>query len=105
MRDARLPRCRDDRWGRMASAWPASEVPENISLLHLPSYSPELNPQENIWQYLRQNYLANRVFETYEAIADACCHAWNSLAAQPERITSIATRAWAKQVTLSCRWY
>ena len=76
------------------------QVPENISLLHLPPYSPELNPQENIWQYLRQNYLANRVFETYEAIVDACCHAWNSLAAQPERITSIATRAWAEQVTL-----
>jgi hypothetical protein len=43
---------------------------------------------------------ANRVFETYEAVVDACCHAWNSLAVQPERITSISTRAWAEQVTL-----
>jgi len=33
-------------------------VPDNISLLPLPPYSPELNPQENIWQFLRQNYLA-----------------------------------------------
>jgi hypothetical protein len=47
---------------------------------------------------LRQNYLANRVFETYEAIVDACCDAWNSLTAQPERITSIATRDWTSQV-------
>ena len=75
------------------------KVPDNISLLLLPPYSPELNPQENVWQYLRQNYLANRVFETYEAIVDACCHAWNSLTAQPGRIKSIATREWAAQVT------
>jgi hypothetical protein len=51
-----------------------------------------------IWQYLRQNYLANRVFETYEAIVDACCAAWNSLIDQPERITSIATREWTLPV-------
>jgi transposase len=74
------------------------QVPDNISLLLLPPYSPELNPQENIWQYLRQNYLANRVFETYEAIVDACCAAWNSLTDQPERITSIATREWTLPV-------
>ena len=37
-------------------------VPENISLLPLPAYSPELNPVENVWQFLRQNYLANSVF-------------------------------------------
>ncbi len=76
------------------------KMPNNISLLPLPPYSPELNPQENIWQYLRQNQLANRIFETYDAIVDACCHAWNSLTAQPERITSIATRDWAPQVTV-----
>ena len=70
-------------------------VPANISLLPLPPYSPELNPQENIWQFLRQNYLANRVFETYAALVDACCEAWNALIATPERITSIASREWA----------
>ena len=75
-------------------------VPANISLLLLPPYSPELNPQENVWQYLRQNYLANRVFDTYDAIVDACCEAWNKLAEQPGRITSIATRDWAQQVII-----
>ena len=65
----------------------------------LPSYSPELNPVENIWQFLRQNYLANRVFATYETIVDACCHAWNALVAAPDTIHSIATRDWAKAVT------
>jgi transposase len=71
-------------------------VPDNISLLPLPPYSPELNPVENVWQYLRQNDLANRVFETYTAIIDACCDAWNALVAQPDRIRAIATREWAQ---------
>jgi transposase len=73
-------------------------IPDNISLLPLPPYSPELNPQENIWQFLRQNYLANRVFDTYTALVDACCTAWNALTAAPDRIISIASREWAKAV-------
>lgn len=70
-------------------------IPSNISLLHLPPYCPELNPVENIWQYLPQNFLSLRVFESYSAIVDACCQAWNRLADAPEIIRSIATRAWA----------
>jgi transposase len=73
-------------------------VPDNISLLHLPPYSPELNPAENIWQYLRQNYLSNRIYENYNAIIDACCQAWNALIATPTAIRSIATRAWSQTV-------
>ena len=72
----------------------ALRLPDNISLLTLPPYSPELNPVENIWQLLRQNHLSNRVFATYDAIVDACCHAWNALTAQPTRIQSITTRSW-----------
>jgi hypothetical protein len=56
--------------------------PSNISLLRLPPYSPELNPQENIWQFMRQNKLANRCYENYDAIVDACCEAWNDLIAR-----------------------
>ncbi len=70
-------------------------VPKNITIILLPSRSPELNPVENIWQYLRQNWLSNRVFPTYEAILDAGCQAWNKLIAQPETITSIGMRKWA----------
>ncbi len=70
-------------------------VPGNISLLELPPYAPELNPVENIWQYLRRNKLAHRLYDTYEAIVDACCAAWNALIAAPDTITSIATREWA----------
>ncbi len=61
----------------------------------LPPRSPELNPVENIWQYLRQIYLSNRVFDGYEVIVDAACQAWNKLIEQPQRILSIATRNWA----------
>lgn len=43
-------------------------VPDNISILHLPSYSPELNPHENIWAYLKNNFLSNRVFHDAEDI-------------------------------------
>ena len=71
-------------------------VPGNLTLLHLPPYAPELNPVEQIWQFLRQNQLSNRVFDGYDAIVEACCAAWNALMAAPERITSIATRSWAK---------
>lgn len=71
------------------------KVPHNISLLRLPAYSPELNPVENVWQYLRQNQLSNRVFDSYGAIVDAGCDAWNALTAEPGRIQLIATRPWA----------
>ena len=71
-------------------------MPENITPIILPPYSPELNPAENVWEYLRKNKLANRLYETYEDIVEACCDAWNSLMAMPDRIASIAARTWAK---------
>ncbi len=71
-------------------------VPENIVLLKLPPYAPELNPTENIWEYLRSNILSHQVWETYDAIVDACCDAWNGLMRTPEIIRSIATRVWAQ---------
>jgi DDE superfamily endonuclease len=73
-------------------------VPQNISLLKLPPYSPELNPVENVWQFLRQNYLSNRVFDTYPAILDACCDAWNAFLAVPERVRSVTARSWAQVI-------
>src|ERR1700730_10291804 len=50
---------------------------------------------ENIWEYLRKNKLANRIYETYEDIVEACCDAWRSLIAAPDRIASITQRSWA----------
>jgi transposase len=73
----------------------ALEVPDNITLLPLPPRSPELNPVENIWQFLRDNWLSNRVFKSYDDILDHCCFAWNQLIEQPWKIMSIGTREWA----------
>jgi DDE superfamily endonuclease len=71
------------------------DVPKNMTLIFLPSRAPELNPVENVWLYLRQTWLSNRVFDTYEAIIAAACEAWNKLMAQPQAITSIGMRDWA----------
>lgn len=50
---------------------------------------------ESVWQYLRQTWLSNRVFETYDAIIEAGCDAWSRLIGQPETIMSIGMRNWA----------
>jgi hypothetical protein len=71
-------------------------IPQNITLLSLPPRSPELNPTENLWQFLRQTFLSNRVFETYKAILDAACQAWNAVLDTPWRIMSIGLRNWAR---------
>ena len=71
-------------------------MPKNITAILLPSKSPELNPVENVWQYIRSNWLSNRVFETYDAIVDAACEAWSNLINQPQTITSIGMRDWAQ---------
>ena len=70
-------------------------VPPNITLMPLPAKAPELNPVENVWQFLRENWLSNRVFRSYEDILDHCCVAWNKLTNQPWRIMSIGLRDWA----------
>jgi hypothetical protein len=71
------------------------DLPDNITPIFLPSRAPELNPVENVWQHLRQNWLSNRVFEDYDAIVDAACDAWRKLIADPATITSIGMRDWA----------
>jgi transposase len=71
------------------------DIPKNMTLILLPSRAPELNPVENIWQYLRANWLSNRVFETYDEITEAACDAWSKLIAMPAVITSIGMRDWA----------
>jgi hypothetical protein len=75
-------------------------VPPNISLVHLPPYSPELNAIEKVWQYLRDRYLSGRLFSGTGAIVDACCEAWNRLIAEPGRIQSLTDFEWARQVSL-----
>jgi transposase len=70
-------------------------VPDNITLVPLPPYAPELNPMENVWEYLRANKLCALVWNTYDAIVEACREAWQFLVDDPARIRSIGTREWA----------
>jgi transposase len=70
-------------------------VPNNITIMLLPPRSPELNPAENIWQYMRQNWLSNRIFATYDDIVGLCAEAWNKLIDRPWTIMSVALRHWA----------
>lgn len=71
-------------------------VPGNITIVKLPPYAPELNPVENVWQYLRQNKLAITVFDDYAHIVDVCCDAWTFFAKNPANVTSITRRSWAQ---------
>ena len=73
-------------------------VPANITLLPLPARSPELNPVENLWQFMRDDWLGNRAFTSYADILDHRCDAWNTLIDRPWRIMSIGLRAWAREV-------
>jgi hypothetical protein len=77
---------------------PRLKIQDNIALLRLPPYAPELNPTENIWQYFRGNELSNRLYKDYEDIVDACCDAWNALMKLPEVILSIGNREYAQVI-------
>lgn len=70
----------------------ALKVPSNITLLHLPAYSPELNPIERVWAYLRSHYLSNRAFKDYDDIFDSVRHAW--LQIDQTRLRSITHTQW-----------
>jgi len=67
-------------------------VPENITLLHLPAYSPELNPVERLWAYIKSHYLSNRVYKNYKEIFNAGTSAWNYIT--PEMFKSICNTEW-----------
>ena len=69
--------------------------PDNLVLLPLPPSAPERNSRENIWEYLRSNWLSHGVSDTYEAILDACGDACNARMAKSE-VIAIGTRDWAQ---------
>src|SRR5690242_18558378 len=78
-------------------------VPDNITLLELLPYSPELNPVERIWLYLRSHWLVNSVFSSLADIMDTCETAWNRFANNPILVLSLCAVAWAPARPL-CRY-
>jgi hypothetical protein len=90
-RRARRPSCRP---GRLAFVGPAHRAAQHHAD-PVPGKAPGAEPQENIWQFLRDNWLSNRIFNSFDDIVDHCCDAWNKLVDQPWRIMSIGMRDWA----------
>lgn len=80
------------------ASWHTTEalnIPENLSLLPLPPYSPELNPMEQVWQKIKADYLTNTTFKSYEDIVQRCSKAWNSFCDDDGNIKQLCSRAWA----------
>ena len=75
-------------------------VPANITLVALPPYSPELNPVERVWLYLKERFLSHRLLANYDAIVDAASNAWNRLVAQAGRIKSLCSYPWIPAVNV-----
>lgn len=73
-------------------------APANITLVPLPSYSPELNPVERLWLHLKERFLSHRLLDDYDAIVDAACDAWNRLRAEAGRITSLSAYPWIETI-------
>ncbi len=65
------------------------KIPANVTIVPLPPYSPELNPVENLWHYLRSHYWSNRIYADYDALRIAACDAWQQVCLEPAMLRSI----------------
>jgi hypothetical protein len=77
----------------------ALRVPDTITLVPLPPYSPDLNPVERVWLYLRERFLSHRLLADYEAVVNACCDAWNALTADSGRLRSLTAYPYLEQIS------
>jgi transposase len=77
----------------------ALKVPSNITLQRISAYSPELNPVERVWLYLKERFLSHRLHGDYPDILDAICKAWNRLAASPGRLSTLTNYGWRTDAT------
>jgi transposase len=73
-------------------------IPENISLLFLPPYSPELNPAEQIWNKLRRDYFANRVFDSLDAATEQAERGLSDMAADKQSMRSLTNWPWISAI-------
>ena len=65
------------------------KVPRNVTVIPLPPYSPQLNPVEKLWQYLRQHHWSNRIYQGYDHLRHAANEAWHKVCLNPTKIKSI----------------
>ncbi|WP_139159095.1 IS630 family transposase, partial [Vibrio sonorensis] len=79
------------------AGWHTNNIAEqfdNVSIIKLPPYSPELNPIEQVWSWLRQHCLANQSFTDYNDIVEKVCDAWNHFLESTDRVTKMCQREW-----------
>lgn len=72
----------------------ALEIPKNVSLLHLPPYSPELNPVEILWHELREKCCSNRAFDSLDAVQTQVESGLRAMAANRESVTRLTAWPW-----------
>jgi transposase len=72
----------------------ALKIPGCITLEPLPPRSPERNPVERLWLYLKERFLSHRLLNDHAAIEDAICTAWSRLEAETGRLTSLTAYPW-----------
>ncbi len=80
------------------AAWHKSKglnIPKNIRITHIPPYTPEMNPIEQIWKQLRRMGFKNEVFKTLNDVVDRLCETINSLT--KEMVKQITHRRWICQ--------
>lgn len=70
------------------------ELPENVSVIRLPPYAPELNPIENLWHYLRSHYWSNRVYEDWGALKEAAVAGMEVVGTNADRIKSVCAASY-----------
>lgn len=76
----------------------ALRLPDNVTVIPLPAYSPELNPVENLWHYLRSHYWSNRTYADYDALRLAAVDAWHKAALVPAIVQSVCRAPYAERI-------
>ncbi len=76
---------------------PKLQVPDNITLIQLPPYSPELNPMENLWHYLKSHYWSNRAYADYEELEEAAIDAWRTAVLNPQLMQTVCNAPYLKR--------
>jgi hypothetical protein len=77
------------------------QVPENMRVVLLPPYSPELNPAEHLWEVLREDWFANTVFADLDAVEDALDDGLHTLESDPERVRRLTGFEWVTSILLN----
>ena len=77
------------------------EIPENVSILLLPPYSPELNPAELVWRYMKQRKLSNRLYPTIDDLEDVVDESWLWVSNQQEEISNLCFFPWIKSARIN----